>query len=50
MDPLFLGLAEEHPVLPPGVGVAEQLELLAAKWVEGVGDGESSPTFGTGCS
>lgn len=50
MDPLFSGPAEEHPMLPPAVGVAEQLELLAGEGMERVGDYESSPTFGIGCS
>jgi hypothetical protein len=44
------GLPEEHPVLPPGVGVPDQLVFLPAQRVERVGDLESSRSVGTGCS
>jgi hypothetical protein len=50
MDTLVFGLAEEHPVLSPVVGIGDQLEALAAQGVEGVGYEEASRTVGTVCS
>jgi len=44
------GLAEEDPLLTPGVGVADQLELLAAQGMEWMGDGEAPRSFSTICS
>ena len=44
------GLAEEDPLLAPGVGVADELELLAGEGMEGMGDRESLRTVGTVCS
>ena len=44
------GLAEEDPVVAPAVGVADQLELPAAQWVERMGDTETSFTSRTACS
>jgi hypothetical protein len=41
VDALVTGLAEEHSVLTPGVGEADQLVLLAPVGVERVGDAES---------
>ncbi len=35
------GLAEEHPVLAPGVGVADELERLADERMERMGDVKS---------
>lgn len=40
VDTLTSRLAEEHSVLAPGVGEADQLELLAFQGVERVGDAE----------
>ena len=42
-DTLVTGLSEEHPVLPPGVGEADQFVLLAPQWMERVGDTEPLP-------
>jgi hypothetical protein len=42
MGTFVSGFSEEHPVLTPGVGVADQLELLAAQRMEGMGDNEPS--------
>ena len=50
VDLCLAGLAEEDPLLPPRVGVADQLELLAAQGMEGMGDRESSRSVGTVCS
>ena len=44
------GLAEEDPLLTPGVGVADKLELLAAQGMEWMGDGEAPRSFSTICS
>ena len=44
------GLAEEDPLLTPGVGVADQLESPAAQGMEGVGDREPPRTLSTVCS
>ena len=41
MDTMVTGEAEEHPVLAPGVGEADHLELLAVAGMERVGDAES---------
>jgi hypothetical protein len=41
------GLPEEHPMLTPGVGVADQLKLLAAQRMERVDDLEPSRPVGT---
>ena len=46
-DSLLPRHAEEDAVLTPGVGVADQLELLAAQGMEWVGDGEPCFTFWT---
>lgn len=42
-DTLVTRLAEEHPVLTPRMGEADQLELLAPQGVERVSDTEPSP-------
>ena len=42
MDPLVARPPKEDAVLPPGVGVADQLEPLAGQRVERVRDRESS--------
>jgi hypothetical protein len=44
------GLAEEDALLTPGVGVADELELLAAQGMEGMGDSEAPRSFSTVCS
>lgn len=44
------GPAEEDALLAPGVGVADQLELLAAQGMEGMGDSEAPCSFSTVCS
>ena len=44
------GLAEEDPLLAPGMGVADQLELPAAQGMEGMGDSEAPRSFSTICS
>ncbi|MEA2502754.1 MAG: hypothetical protein QOH66_1013 [Actinomycetota bacterium] len=41
MDTLVTGESEEHSVLAPGVGEADQLELLTVAGMERVGDAES---------
>ena len=44
-------VVEEHPVLVPGVAVAQQFELLAMQWVERVSDAKRSLLINhTGCS
>jgi len=43
-------LAEEDPLLTPGMGVADQLELLPRQGMEGMGDREPFRTLSTGCS
>ena len=50
MDLCLAGLAEEHPLLTPGMGVADQPELLPRQGMEGMGDRESLRTFSTVCS
>jgi len=50
MDTFVSGLSEQHPVLTPVVGIANQLERLAGQWVERVGDNEPSHTVCTICS
>ena len=50
MDLCLAGLAEEDPLLTPGMGVADELELLAAQGVEGMGDSEPPRSFSTICS
>jgi hypothetical protein len=50
MDTFVSWLPEEHPVLAPSVGVAEQLEVLAGQRVEGMGDDEPPRTLSTICS
>src|SRR5215472_6928448 len=40
MDTFVSGLSEEHPVLAPGVGVADQLDFSAAQRMKGMGDDE----------
>jgi len=42
--------AEEDPLLTPGVGVADELEPLAAQGMEGMGDSEAPRSFSTICS
>ena len=42
-DTLVTRLSEEHPVLPPRMGEADQLELLAPQRVERVSDTEPLP-------
>jgi len=44
------GLAEEDALLAPGMGVADELELLAAEGMEGMGDSEAPRSFRTVCS
>jgi hypothetical protein len=44
------GPAVEDALLAPGVGVADELELLAAQGMEGMGDGEAPRAFSTICS
>jgi len=44
------GLAEEDALLAPGMGVADELELLAAEGMEGMGDSEAPRTLSTICS
>ena len=44
------GMAEEDPLLTPGMGVADELEPLAAQGMEGMGDGEAPRSFSTVCS
>lgn len=39
---MALLIAEEYPVLPPRVFVAEELKLATVEWVEGVDDPEKS--------
>jgi len=48
--PHLAGPAEEDPVLTPGVGVPDELELLAEQRVERVGYTESLRKRPTGCS
>jgi len=43
-------LAEEDPLLTPGVGVTDELEALAGEGMEGMGDRETLRTVGTVCS
>ena len=43
IDTLVIRLAEEHPVLSPGVGEADQLVLLALQGVERMSDTEPLP-------
>ena len=43
----FAGLAEEDPLLAPGVGVADELEPLASEGMEGMRDRESLRSVGT---
>ena len=50
IDTFLSRLSEEHSVLAPGVGVADQLELLAGQRVEGMGNNEPSRTVNTICS
>lgn len=50
MDTLVFGLAEEHPVLAPGMGVADEFEALPAQGVKGMGDEEASRTVDAVCS
>ena len=49
-DKFLSGLPVEHPVVTPGVGVANQLEILAAQRMEGMDDDEPSRTVATICS
>ena len=49
-DAIGSGLPEEDPVLAPGVGVADELELPAAQGVERVGHPKSLRIAGTSCS
>ena len=44
------GPAVEDALLAPGVGVADELELLAAEGMEGMGDGEAPRSLRTICS
>ena len=44
------GLAVEDALLAPGVGVADELELLTAQGMEGMGDSEAPRSFSTVCS
>ena len=44
------GPTEEDPLLTPGMGVADQLEALAAEGMEGMGDREPFRTLSTVCS
>ena len=49
-DSIGSGLNEEHPVLAPGVGIADELELAAAQRMERVGHSNSLrivPTAGS---
>ena len=48
--PLLPGLAEEDPVLTPGMGVSDEVELLAKQRMERVGHTESLRIAPTGCS
>jgi len=50
MDLCLAGLPEEDPLLTPGMGVADQLELLPRQGMEGMGDRESLRTLSTVCS
>jgi hypothetical protein len=50
VNALVSGLAEEDPVLAPGVGVADQLEASAGQGMERVGDEEFRRIVVTGCS
>jgi len=50
MDLCLAGLAEEDPLLTPGMGVADQLEPPAAQGMEGMGDREPFRTLSTVCS
>lgn len=43
VDTLVTRLAKEHPVLPPGVGEADQLVFLTVQGMEGMRDTESLP-------
>jgi len=43
-NPNFPGLAEEDPMLTPGVAVASEFVLSAAQWMERVRYTESLPT------
>lgn len=49
-NPLLARYSEKHPMLTPGMGIADQLELLAAQRVEGVSDSECSYRLNTICS
>ena len=49
VDTLITWLAEEHPVLAPGVGEADQLVLLTLQGMERVGDVEL-PSIAAGSS
>lgn len=46
-DTLVTRLSEEHPVLPPRMGEADQLELLTPQRVERVSDTEPLPIAAT---
>jgi hypothetical protein len=48
--PIVAGLAEEDPVLTPGVGVSDEVERLAVQGMERVGDDEPPLTAGTASS
>ena len=43
-------LAEEDPVLPPGMGISDEVELASEQRVERVGHTESLRNRPTGCS
>jgi hypothetical protein len=44
------GPAVEDALLAPGMGVADELEFLAAQGMEGMGDSEAPRSFSTICS
>jgi len=48
--PSVTGLPEEHPVLAPGVGIADEIELASAERMERVGHTKSRRIAPTGRS
>jgi hypothetical protein len=50
LHPRVTGLPEEHPVLAPGMGIPDEIELATQERMERVGHTKSLRIAPTGCS